>query len=79
MRCNILVDVPVDDARADLRLGSPSGESVASSAKVIDADGLASLILRDDAHEDAALVLVVTNSDGRILAQRATRKGEPSA
>ena len=27
----------------------------------------------------AALVLVVTASDGRILAQRATRKGEPSA
>lgn len=79
MRCNILVDVPVDDASADLRLGSPSGVSVASSAKAIDADGLASLILRDDAHEDAALVLVVTDSDGRILAQRATRKGEPSA
>ena len=79
MRCNILVDVPVDDATADLRLGSPSGESVASSPKAIDADGCASLILRDDAHEDAALVLVVTASDGRILAQRATRKGEPSA
>ena len=79
MRCNIQVNVPVDDATADLRLRSPSGESVASSPKAIDADGCASLILRDDAHESAALVLVVTASDGRILAHRATRKGEPSA
>ena len=79
MRCNIRVDVPRGDATADLRLGSPSGESVASSPKVIDADGCASLIVPDDAHESAALVLVVTAADGRILAQRATRKGETSA
>ena len=78
MRCNIRVDVGADSATADLRLGSPSGESVASSTKALDADGCASLILSDDLHEDAALVLVVTGSDGRILAQRATRKGGSS-
>ena len=77
MRCNILVDVPVDEATADLRLGNPSGESVASRAKPIDVDGCASLIVPDDAHDGAALVLVVTASDGRILAQRATRRGDP--
>ena len=61
---------------ADLRLGSPAGQSVASSPKPIDADGLASLVLADDEHEDAALVVVVTDADGRVLAQQPTRKGE---
>ena len=79
MRCNILVDVPVEGATADLRLGSASGASVASTPKAIDADGCASLIMPDDTHADAALVIVVTGPDGRILAQRATRKGDPPA
>ena len=79
MRCNILVDAPPEGAAADLRLGTPSGESVASSPKPIDADGCASVILRDDAHEDAALVLVVTATDGRVLAHRNTRTGDPPA
>ena len=78
MRCNIEVEAPAGDATADLRLGSPSGESVASSPKAIDTDGCASLILGDDAYEDSVLVLVVTDTDDRILAQRATRKGESS-
>ena len=79
MRCNIEVEAPPEGAAADLRLGTPSGESVASSSKTIDADGCASLILPDDAHEDAALVLVVTTSDGRVLAHRNTRTGDPPA
>ena len=77
MRCNVRVENAGEGATADLRLGNPSGESVASSPKAIDADGCASLILRDDVHEGAALVLVVTASDGRVLAQRATRSGDP--
>ena len=52
--CKILADLPVDRATADLRLGRPSGASVPSSPKAIDADGCASLILPDDAHEVAA-------------------------
>ena len=79
MRCNVMVESPGSGATADLRVGSPSGESVASSAKAIDADGCASLILRDDDHEDAALVLVVIASDGRVLAHRNTRRGDLSA
>ena len=79
MRCNIEVEAAPEGAVADLRLGTPSGESVASSSKPIDADGCASLILRDDAHEDAVLVLVVTASDGRVLAHRNTRTGDPPA
>ena len=78
MRCKVRVENAGEGTTAALRLGSPSGE-LASSPKVIDADGCASLILRDDAHEDAALVLVVTSSDGRVLAYRNTRRGDPLA
>ena len=75
-RCNITVQARGGAVTADLRLGSPAGQSVASSPKPIDADGLASLVLADDEHEDAALVVVVTDADGRVLAQQPTRKGE---
>lgn len=81
-RCNVAVrirGVPAADPpplTADLRLGTPAGESVASSPKPIDADGLASLVLADDRHEDADLVLVVTDADGRVLAQQPTRTGD---
>ena len=75
-RCNISVQARGGPATADLRLGGPAGKSVASSPKPIDADGLASLVLADDEHEDAALVLVVTDGAGRVLAQQPTRKGE---
>ena len=76
LRCNITVQARGGPVTADLRLGSPAGKSVASSPKPIDADGLASLVLADDEHEDAALVVVVTDADGRVLAQQPTRKGE---
>lgn len=76
MRCDIQVEGSTGDATADLRLGSHSGQSVASSTKAIDADGCASLILADDAHEADELVIVVTSHDGRVLAQRDTRKGQ---
>ncbi len=76
LRCNISVEVRGGSVTADLRLGSPAGKSVASSPKPIDADGLASLVLADDEHEAAALVIVVTDPDGRVLAQQPTRKGE---
>ena len=83
LRCNVAVRVRGAPAAsgppplsADLRLDTPAGESVASSPKPIDADGLASLVLADDRHEDADLVLVVTDADGRVLAQQPTRKGE---
>ncbi len=79
MRCNIEVEVPVTGATADLRLGTASGSSVASTPKAIDADGCASLIMADDTHADAALFIVVSGPDGCILAQRATRKGDPAA
>ena len=75
-RCNISVQARGGRLTADLRLGGPAGKSVASSPKPIDSDGLASLVLADDEHEDATLVLVVTDADGRVLAQHPTRRGE---
>ncbi len=82
-RCHIAVRVRGAPATsdpppltADLRLNTPAGKSVVSSPKPIDADGLASLVLADDRYEDADLVLVVTDADGRVLAQQPTRKGE---
>ena len=82
-RCNLAVRVrgtPATSGQppliADLRLDGPAGKSVASSPKQIDADGLASLVLADDRYEDADLVLVVADADGRVLAQQPTRKGE---
>ena len=75
-RCNVNVEVRGGPLSADLRLGSPAGQSVASSPKRIDEDGLASLVLADDQHADAALVVVVTDPDGRVLAQKPTRAGD---
>lgn len=76
LRCNIAVRARGGPLTADLRLATPAGESVASSPKPIDGDGFASLVLADDRHEGAALVLVVTDADGRVLAQQPTRTGE---
>lgn len=76
MRCDIQVVPSAGDATADLRLDKSSGPSVATRPKVIDTDGCASLILADDVHAVAKLVIVVTGPDGRILAQRDTRKGD---
>ena len=75
-RCNIIVQARGGPLTADLRLDSAAGRSVVSSSKPIDTDGLASLVLADDRYEDAALVLVVTDVDDRVLAQQPTRKGE---
>ena len=61
---------------ADLRLGSASGDSVAETVKPVQDDGSVTLLLADDEHEGAALVLVVTDAEGRVLSQRGTRTGE---
>ncbi len=82
-RCNVAVRVRGAPAAsgpppltADLRLGTPEGKSVASSPKPIHEDGFASLVLADDEHEDAPLVVVITDAAGRVLAQQPTRTGE---
>ncbi len=61
---------------ADLRLATPSGESVAQMTKQVQEDGSVSLVLDDDKHEEETLVLIVTDADGRIMSQQPTRVGE---
>lgn len=76
LRCNISVQARGGPVTADLRLGTPEGKSVASSPKPIHEDGFASLVLADDEHENASLVVVITDAAGRVLAQQPTRTGE---
>jgi len=77
-RCNVEVSGGGEGRRADLLLGDPAGESVAQTAKPVDKDGSASLVLADDEHDGAALVVVVKDADGRVLAFRETQVGETS-
>ena len=77
LRCYAEVEVRgTGPVTADLRLETPSGESVAQTAKQAQDDGSVSLVLASDEHEEKTLVLVVTSADGRILSQQPTRVGE---
>ena len=75
LRCFIEAAVRGGPVTADLRLERPTGESVAAAAKAVDAEGAVSLVLADDEHEGAALVLVLVDETGRVLAQRPVRVG----
>ena len=75
LRCFIEAAVRGGPVTADLRLKRPTGESVAATAKTVDAEGAVSLVLADDEHEAAALVLVLLDEAGRVLAQRPVRVG----
>ena len=76
LRCFVEASVRGGPVTADLRLGRPTGASVAAAAKPVDAEGAVSLVLADDEHEAAALVLVLVDDAGRVLAQRPVRVGE---
>lgn len=78
MRCLVEASVKGSGVSADLRLERPNGASVAAAVKPVESDGAVSLVLGDDEHEGASLVLVLTSEDGQILAQRTTRVGEDS-
>ena len=78
MRCLVEASVKGSGVSADLRLDRPNGQSVAATVKLVDSDGAVSLVLADDEHEHASLVLVLVSEDGQILAQRATRVGVDS-
>ena len=75
LRCFVEAAVRGGPVTADLRLARPTGESVAAAAKPVDAEGAVSLVLADDEHEAAALVLVLTDEAGRVLAHRPVRVG----
>ena len=75
LRCFIEAEVRGGPVTADLRLGRPTGESVAAAAKAVDDEGAVSLVLADDEHEAAALVLVLVDEAGRVLTQCPVRVG----
>ena len=75
LRCVIEAEVRGGQAIADIRLERPSGESVAATRKAVDAGGATSLVLAGDEYEAAALVIVLLDEAGRVLAQRPTRVG----
>jgi hypothetical protein len=78
MRCFVEASVSGGPVTADLRLERATGSSVAASPKELDAEGIASLLVKDDAYEASPLVLVLLDQDGRVLAQRETRVGVAS-
>ena len=69
-RCHLAVSGARKGLRADLLLGDPGGSSVAQNPKPIDPDGSASLVLADDEHEGATLVVVIRDDAGQVLAFR---------
>lgn len=78
LRCFVEVTCRGGPVTADLRLERPSGASVAAAPKSVEADGSVSLVLPDDEHEAAALVLVLVDAQGRILTHQGTRVGVDS-
>jgi hypothetical protein len=49
-----------------------------AASKPVEPDGSVSLVLAGDEHEEAALVLVLLDDSGQILAQKPTRVGADS-
>ncbi len=78
LRCFVEADIRQGPVVADLRLETPSGQSIAAATKRVETDGSVSLVLEDEEHEAAALVLVLLDESGRILTHRPTRVGEDS-
>jgi hypothetical protein len=75
MRCLVVASSSGAEVKADLRLATPAGASVAASTKTLDGDGSTSLLLEDDEHETADLVVVLLSSGGSVLAQHKTKVG----
>ena len=77
-RCVVEAAVEGGAVSADLRLRGDLNRSVALSAKAVEADGSVSLLLASDEHQSSRLVLVLVDSEGRILDRRDTAVGEDS-
>jgi hypothetical protein len=78
LRCFVEAEIHSAGVLADLRLDHPSGESVVASVKTVDADGTVSLLLADDEHLEAQLVLVLKDNEGTIIAHQYTKVGAGS-
>ena len=75
LRCFVVAAGTISGVKVDLRLESPSGESVAATSKDLDADGSISLVLKDDEYETLELVVVLLGKDDKVLAQYKTKVG----
>ena len=76
LRCNVEVLPPLPGLKVDIRTKAAAEDSsIAATVKDI-VDGKASLAIADDANEGAAAVLVVLDSQGKLLAKMNTTVGE---
>jgi hypothetical protein len=71
MRLRVRASASVPSLRVDLRTNAKQpASSLAASAKDLDANGEASLVVTDDKHEGAAAVIVVLDRGNNILDRR---------
>jgi len=75
LRCSIEATPTKMPVTADLRLGRVNGPSVANVIKQLDEEGFTSLVLADDEHEEADLVVVLLDEKDQVLAHRTTKVG----
>lgn len=79
MRLRVRASASVPGLRVDLRTNAKQpATSLVASAKELDANGEASLVVSDDKNEGAAAIVVVLDRSNNILDRKPTTVGEPS-
>ncbi len=76
LRCNVEVLPPLPGLKVDIRTKAAAEDSSIVAAVKDLVEGKASLAVADDANEGAAAVLVVLDSQGKLLAKMNTTVGE---
>jgi hypothetical protein len=76
LRCNVEVLPPLPGLKVDIRTKAAAEESSIAAAVKDLVEGKASLAVADDSNEGAAAVLVVLDSQGKLLAKMNTTVGE---
>lgn len=75
LRCKVRVEDAPENAKVDLRSRAADPSASITSAKPIKPDRTAALFVADDTREFEAAILVVLDSEGRVLAQVPTVVG----
>lgn len=76
LRCNVEVLPPIPGLKVDIRTKAAAEDSSIVAAVKDVVEGKASLAVEDDANDGAAAVLVVLDSQGKLLAKTNTTVGE---
>lgn len=77
LRCIVTLDGGASDVSADIRRrAGDASTSLAARVQRVGADGEARILMEDDAHEGTPAIVVILNSSGHPIAQRATIVGE---